>query len=141
MLCWSLVRILKLRPLWVCAGVVITIVSVFLADALIAKAKLVPLVPMVVGIASLSIILLFDKRNEENREWALSSWGFAKQILPLSLIHIFLCLVIFPKYFVIRLYQAALLGQAILQSVCFRSIVLPPAHIFTQAFNLSLIHI
>ena len=56
MLCWSLVRILKLRPLWVCAGVVI--VSVFLADALIAKAKLVPLVPMVVGIASLSIILL-----------------------------------------------------------------------------------
>ena len=78
MLCWSLVQILKLRPLWVCAGVVIT-----LADALIAKAKLVPLVPMVVGIASLSIILLFDKRNEENREWALSSWGFAKQILPL----------------------------------------------------------
>ena len=83
MLCWSLVRILKLRPLWVGVGAVITVVSVFLADALIAKAKLVPLVPMVVGIASLSIILLFDKRNEENREWALSSWGFAKQILPL----------------------------------------------------------
>lgn len=37
----------------------------FLADALIVNAKLVPLVPMVVGIASLSIILLFDKRNEE----------------------------------------------------------------------------
>ena len=102
MLCWSLVRILKLRPLWECAGVVITNVSdlladalfvfffffffvfiFFLADALIVNAKLVPLVPMVVGIASLSIILLFDKRNEENREWALSSWGFAKQILPL----------------------------------------------------------
>lgn len=83
MLCWSLVRILKLRPLWVGVGAVITVVSVFLADALIANTKLVPLVPMVVGIASLSIILLFDKRNEENREWALSSWGFAKQILPL----------------------------------------------------------
>ena len=83
MLCWSLIRILKLRPLWVGVGAVITIVSAFLADALIANAKLVPLVPMVVGIASLSIILLFDKRNEENREWALSSWGFAKQILPL----------------------------------------------------------
>lgn len=83
MLCWSLIRILKLRPLWVGVGAVITIVSVFLADALIVNAKLVPLVPMVVGIASLSIILLFDKRNEENREWALSSWGFAKQILPL----------------------------------------------------------
>ncbi len=83
MLCWSLVGILKLRALWVCTGAVITIISVFLADALIANAKLVPLVPMVVGIASLSIILLFDKRNEENREWVLSSWGFAKQILPL----------------------------------------------------------
>ena len=83
LLCWSLVKILKLRPLWICAGAVVTIVSAFLADALIVNTKLVPLVPMVVGIASLSIILLFDKRNEENREWALSSWGFAKQILPL----------------------------------------------------------
>jgi len=83
MLCWSLVKILKLRPLWVCTGAVVTLASVFFADALIVNAKLVPLVPMVVGIVSLSIILLFDKRNEENREWALSSWGFAKQILPL----------------------------------------------------------
>ncbi len=83
MLCWSLVRILKLRPLWVCAGAVVTIVSVFFADAFIVNVKLVPLVPMIVGIVSLSIILLFDKRNGENREWALSSWGFAKQILPL----------------------------------------------------------
>lgn len=65
MLCWSLIRILNLRPLWVGVGTVATIVSVFLADALIVNAKLVPLVPMVVGIASLSIILLFDKRNEE----------------------------------------------------------------------------
>ena len=83
MLCWSLVRILKLRSLWVCTGAVVTIVSVFFADAFIVNAKLVPLVPMIVGIVSLSIILLFDKRNGENREWALSSWGFAKQILPL----------------------------------------------------------
>ena len=28
-------------------------------------------------------MLLFDKRNEENREWAFASWGFARQILPL----------------------------------------------------------
>lgn len=38
---------------------------------------------MVVAIASLALILLFDRRDEENREWALASWGFAKQILPL----------------------------------------------------------
>ena len=72
-----------MRPLWVFAGAVTTVVSAFLADAFIVNAKLVPLVPMIVGIASLSIILLFDKKDEENREWALSSWGFAKQILPM----------------------------------------------------------
>ena len=38
---------------------------------------------MIIGITSLSVILLFDKRDDENREWAFSSWGFAKQILPL----------------------------------------------------------
>ena len=38
---------------------------------------------MVVGIASLSLITLFDKRDPENREWTLSAWGFAKQIMPL----------------------------------------------------------
>ena len=70
MLCWSLVKILRLRPLWVFAGAVTTVVSAFLADAFIVNAKLVPLVPMIVGIASLSIILLFDKKDEENREWA-----------------------------------------------------------------------
>ena len=47
----------------------------------------------------------------------------------------FLCLVIIPEYFVIRLYQSALSGQVILQSVYFCSIFLSPAHIFTQAFN------
>ena len=61
----------------------ITIVSVFLADALIAKAKLVPLVPMVVGIASLSIILLFDKRNEENREWGIIIMGIRQADITL----------------------------------------------------------
>lgn len=83
LLCWSLIRILKLRALWVLLGAVATAVSVILANIFIDSAKLVPLVPMIVAIATLSVILLFDKRDEENREWALSSWGFAKQILPL----------------------------------------------------------
>ena len=68
MLCWSLIRILNLRPLWVGVGTVATIVSVFLADALIVNAKLVPLVPMVVGIASLpsSCCLINETRKIEN---------------------------------------------------------------------------
>lgn len=83
LMCWSLIRILKLRATWVVLGAAATLLSAFLAGAFIANAKLVPLVPMIVGITALSVILLFDKRDDENREWALSSWGFAKQILPL----------------------------------------------------------
>lgn len=83
LLCWSLVRILRLRLLWVSLGAVATAVAAILAALFIENAKLVPLVPMLVAVASLSVILLFDKRDEENRDWALASWGFAKQILPL----------------------------------------------------------
>lgn len=83
LLCWSLVKILKLRTLWVVIGAMATIVSAILANLFIDNAKMIPLVPMIVAITALSVILLFDKRDEENREWALSSWGFAKQIMPL----------------------------------------------------------
>ena len=82
-LCWSLVRILKLRVAWVSLGAVATAAAALLACLFIKNVKLVPLPPMITAIASLSLILLLDKRNEENREWALASWGFAKQILPL----------------------------------------------------------
>ena len=83
LLCWSLVRILRLCLLWVSLGAVATAVAAILANLFIENAKLVPLVPMLVAVVSLSLILLFDKRDEENRDWALASWGFAKQILPL----------------------------------------------------------
>lgn len=83
LLCWSLVRILKLRALQVVLGAVMTAVSTLLANLFIDNARFVPLVAMTVAVASLSVILLFDNREEENREWAFSAWGFAKQILPL----------------------------------------------------------
>ncbi|WP_455624348.1 permease [Parabacteroides sp.] len=82
-LCWSLVKILKLRVLWVVLGAIVTAVSALIANLFIGSAKLVPLIPMIAGITVLSMILLFDKRDEENQEWAFASWGFAKQILPL----------------------------------------------------------
>nr|NQU92103.1 permease [Bacteroidota bacterium] len=34
-------------------------------------------------IAGLSVITLLDKREDENREWTISSWDFAKQIMPM----------------------------------------------------------
>lgn len=83
LLCWSLVWVLKLKLAWVAAAAAATILSAWLATAFIADAKLVPLVPMIVGIAALSVMLLCDKGDAENREWVLSSWGFAKQIMPL----------------------------------------------------------
>lgn len=83
LLCWSLVWILKLPLLRVALGAAATVASVVLADLLICNARLAPLVPMIVAITALSIILLLDNRDEENREWAFASWRFAKQILPL----------------------------------------------------------
>lgn len=82
-LCWSLVHILKMRWLPVATAAAITVLSAVLAMKFTDNPALVPLITMTVAVASLATILLTDKRNEENREWALSSWGFAKQILPL----------------------------------------------------------
>jgi uncharacterized membrane protein YraQ (UPF0718 family) len=38
---------------------------------------------MIVGIAAVSVMTLLDRQSEDNREWTLSAWGFAKQTLPL----------------------------------------------------------
>ncbi len=82
-LAWSLIKILKIKWQWVLAALVITVLSVFLTNSFIESTKLKPLIPMVVGIAALSVITLYDKRDKENREWTLSTWGFARQIIPL----------------------------------------------------------
>lgn len=75
LLVYSLIKILKLKWQYVLAGVVATAVSAFLSSS--------PLVPMVVAIAALSIITLTDKNDADNKEWTISSWDFAKQIMPL----------------------------------------------------------
>ena len=80
---YSLIRILKIKWQWVLIAAVATVASALLSSHFIENAKLAPLVPMMVGIASLSIITLLDKQDDENREWTIASWGFAKQILPL----------------------------------------------------------
>ncbi len=82
-LVYSLIHILKIRWTWVFAGVVATVLSAILAFQLLPEAKLAPLVPMLVGITALSVITLKDNNDTDNREWALASWGFAKQIMPL----------------------------------------------------------
>lgn len=82
-LCYSLIRILKIDWRWVLAGAVVTTASAFQAKAYVTPAKLAPLVPMMTGIIALSLMTLRDKKDSENREWTLSAWTFAKQIMPL----------------------------------------------------------
>jgi len=80
---YSLIAILKIKWQWVVLSGIVTLGSALLSSYFIENSKLVPLVPMVVGIAALSIITLYDKQDYENREWTIATWGFAKQILPL----------------------------------------------------------
>jgi len=74
-LVYSLIYILKLK--WQ---------RVLIAAAVVAGAGILsptPLVPMILGVAALSILTLSDKTGEENKQWTLSTWDFAKQIMPL----------------------------------------------------------
>ena len=82
-LCYSLIKILKIKWLWVASAAVATLIATILAKMFIGNPVFVPLVPMVVGIISLSLMTLLDKQNEDNRLWTISAWGFVKQILPL----------------------------------------------------------
>lgn len=75
LLAYSLIAILKIKWYWVALAAIVTAASAFLSSS--------PLIPMVVGIAGLSIITLTDKKNPENRDWTISSWEFTKQIMPL----------------------------------------------------------
>ncbi len=75
LLIYSLIFILKIKWWQVLVAAILTAISAFASSS--------PLVPMVVGIAGLSIITLLDKNEPENREWTISSWDFTKQIMPL----------------------------------------------------------
>lgn len=83
MLGYSLIKILKIKWQWVLGAAIVTAASAILASTFIDNVKLSYLVPMLVGIISLSIITLKDKNEPENREWTIATWDFAKQILPL----------------------------------------------------------
>lgn len=75
-LVYSMIYILKLKSWQVLLGTVATALSaIFIGN---------PLISVVVAIAAISSIALMDNSEDgENKEWILSSWGFAKQIMPL----------------------------------------------------------
>ncbi|MBL7111960.1 MAG: permease [Bacteroidales bacterium] len=75
LLAYSLIFILRLK--WAHVLIVGIVTS---AGAIIFRS---PMIPMVIGMAGLAVITLIDKRDPENKEWTLSTWDFAKQIMPL----------------------------------------------------------
>jgi uncharacterized membrane protein YraQ (UPF0718 family) len=87
-LAFSLIRILKIKWQWVLGAVIGTVISILLANRFIDNDKIRPLVPMLVGIISLSVITLLDKNDEDNPAWTLATWDFAKLIFPMLAIGI-----------------------------------------------------
>jgi uncharacterized membrane protein YraQ (UPF0718 family) len=83
MLGYTLIRILKIKWQWVLAAAVATALSAVLSSTFVDNQKLMPLIPMLIGIISLSVITLVDKNDEENKGWTLATWDFAKQIIPM----------------------------------------------------------
>ena len=75
LLVFSLIYILKIKWLHVLAASLITLLSALITSS--------PMVPVIIGVAGLSVITLLDKRDPENRQWTIASWDFTKQIMPL----------------------------------------------------------
>jgi uncharacterized protein len=72
-LSYSLIRVLNIDWWKVAASALAVAVSSLIFPG--------PMVPFLIAIAALAVITLSS--NEENREWTISSWDFAKQIVPL----------------------------------------------------------
>lgn len=75
MLAFSKIYILKIKWFPVLLAVIATALAGWLSPS--------PLIPMVTGIAAVILLTLTDNADPNNREWTLSSWDFAKQIMPL----------------------------------------------------------
>ncbi|MCF8217637.1 MAG: permease [Bacteroidales bacterium] len=75
LLIYSLIAILKIKWQHVAIATVVTAIAGIVSTN--------PQVPMIVGIAGLSVVTLLDKRDPNNKEWTISAWDFTKQIMPL----------------------------------------------------------
>jgi uncharacterized protein len=73
LLIFSLIKVLKLRPVYVLTGAALVVLVALIFQN--------PLITFLTGTVVLTIITLFTPG--EPNEWLISSWGFAKQILPL----------------------------------------------------------
>lgn len=72
-LAYSLVYVLKISWWKVAASILSVVIAALIFSG--------PMVPFVLAIAALAMITLTS--GDDNREWTISSWDFAKQIIPL----------------------------------------------------------
>lgn len=79
-LAFSMIYILKIKWQYVTTVAILTAFTAFITSS--------PMIVMVTAIAGVSILSLMDKKDPENREWIISTWDFAKQILPLLVLGI-----------------------------------------------------
>jgi hypothetical protein len=78
----SLIFFLKLNVYFVLVAGMATALSALLTSS--------AQIAMLTGIAGLAVLTLTDRKDEQNPEWTLSAWNFAKQILPLLAIGVIL---------------------------------------------------
>ena len=74
MFIYSLIRILKMKPLYVMLAAIPVIATAFIFP-------LQPLIPFVLAVVGLTILIMITPG--ESQEWLNETWGFTKQIMPL----------------------------------------------------------
>lgn len=79
---YSLIRFLKIKWQWVILAILATVASAWISIRLIGDTAQAAIVTMIIGIASLSVITLFDKTDNDNREWALASGASPSKYFP-----------------------------------------------------------
>jgi len=74
MFMYSLIKILKMKPLYVLVAAIPVIATTFIFPAQ-------PLIPFIISVIGLTILTIITPG--EPQDWLRESWGFTKQIMPL----------------------------------------------------------
>jgi len=74
MFIYSLIKILKMKPLYVIFAAIPVVATAFIFPAQ-------PLIPFVIAVIGLTILTIITQG--ESQDWLMESWGFTKQIMPL----------------------------------------------------------
>lgn len=80
---FSLYKFLKINLSKIILSAIFIVLTVLISGYFIQNAKFQPLLPMFIATILLGYLTFSDKNDSDNKEWAISSWDYAKQIMPL----------------------------------------------------------